>query len=301
MVSKYSLSTRILKSINTWPTEEKDRQKIRLSQLEEIEIDLFCEGVFKHYGFDYRQYARSSLKRRLKKTMAQVGLKTISALQDGVLHDKQMMEQLILNLSINVTSMFRDPGMYKAFREQIIPILKTYPSIRLWHAGCSSGEEAYSMAILLEEEGLGNKAKIYATDLNEAIIKKAKSGIFQLDVMQEYTNNYNSAGGKRSFSEYYTAKYDYAKLSPDILNRIVFSKHNLVTDSSFNEFNVIFCRNVMIYFNKQLQNRVHKLMHDSLCRFGILVLGAKESVQFTPEHKNYKEIDRGWRIYQRHA
>ncbi|WDE09703.1 CheR family methyltransferase [Thalassomonas haliotis] len=274
-------------------------QSNKQAQREEIEVDLLCEGIFRHYGFDFRQYARGSLKRRIKNLMDLEGLATISALQELVLHDKQMMERFILNLSINVTAMFRDPGMFAAFRKEVVPLLKTYPSIRIWHAGCASGEEAFSMAILLEEEGLLGKSKIYATDINEVMIKKAKTGIFPMEVVPEYTGNYQKAGGSQSFSHYYTAKYDYARLRPELLKHIVFSKHNLVTDHSFNEFNVIFCRNVMIYFNSQLQSQVHQLMYDSLYRFGILVLGTKESVQFTGQQASYKELDHTFRIYQR--
>jgi chemotaxis protein methyltransferase CheR len=274
-------------------------QQVNSSALEEIEIDLLCEGVFQHYGFDFRQYARASLKRRVMHLMSLENLTTISALQDKVLHDPRLMERFLLNLSINVTSMFRDPDMYRTFREKVVPILKTYPSIRIWHAGCSTGEEVYSMAILLEEEGLAEKTKIYATDINEVVIKKAKAGIFSMDVMQEYTNNYQKSGGKRAFSEYYSAKFNHAIISPKIRERIIFSKHNLVTDGSFNEFNVILCRNVMIYFNEQLQSRVHDLIYGSLCRFGVLVLGSKESMQFTPHQLQYKDIDSSNKIYQR--
>lgn len=283
--------------INTRLTTKKTRKKT----LEDIEIDLLCEGVFFHYGFDFREYSRPSLKRRIHNLMDMENLPTISSLQDHVLHDKKMMERFILNLSINVTSMFRDPGMYRSFREKVIPILKTYPSIRIWHAGCSTGEEVYSMAILIEEEGLSEKTKIYATDINEVVLKKAKSGIFPLDVMQEYTGNYQKSGGKRAFSEYYSANYNNAIISPEIRARVVFSKHNLVTDRSFNEFNVILCRNVMIYFNENLQTRVHSLIYDSLCRFGVLVVGTKESLQFTPRHLQYKQIDTQNSIYQRNS
>lgn len=276
----------------------KAAQKVNL---EDIEIDLLCEGVFRFYGFDFRQYARASLKRRIKNLIDLEGLGSISSLQDRVLNDSHVMERFLLNLSINVTSMFRDPNMYLAFREQVVPILKTYPSIRIWHAGCSTGEEVYSMAILLEEEGLADRTTIYATDINEVVIKKAKAGVFNLSVMQEYTNNYQRAGGKRSFSDYYTARYESAIISPDIRNKIMFSKHNLVTDGSFNEFNVIFCRNVMIYFNEQLQNRVHSLIHSSLCRFGMLVLGSKESTQFTSETHNYIDVDSRNKIYRRNS
>jgi len=226
-------------------------------------------------------------------------LPSISALQEKLLYDRQMMERFLLNLSINVTAMFRDPKMYHVFREKVVPLLQTYPSIRVWHAGCSSGEEPYSMSILLEEEGLTKHSKIYATDFNEAIIKKAKAGIFPLSVMQEYTENYQKAGGLKSFSEYYTAHQDSVIISPELRKSIVYSRHNLTIDGSFNEFNVIMCRNVMIYFNEELRDKVLNLLHNSLCRFGILILGTKESLQFTPLEHKYKELDGHYKIYQR--
>lgn len=273
--------------------------KERLALLEEIEIDLLCEGIYRYYGFDFRQYARASLKRRIKNLVNLESLPSISSLQEKILHDRQMMERFLLNLSINVTAMFRDPRVYQVFRQKVIPLLQTYPSVRVWHAGCSSGEEPYSMSILLEEEGLAKRSKIYATDFNEAIIKKAKAGIFPLSVMREYTDNYQKAGGLKSFSEYYTANSDSAILSPYLRKSIVYSKHNLTIDGSFNEFNVIMCRNVMIYFNEDLRNRVLMLLHNSLCRFGILILGSKESLQFTPLEHKYKELDAHQKIYQR--
>lgn len=270
-------------------------------KLQNIEVDSLCDCIYKHYGYDYRDYARSSLTRRINKQMDQHGLKTVSALQDRVLHDSQMMEEFILNLSINVTSMFRDPDMYLVFRRQVVPMLKTYPSIRIWLAGCSSGEEAYSIAILLEEEGLGSKSTIYATDINEAVIKKAKAGIISQDVMQEYSRNYIKSGGTGSLSDYYTAKYGYAKIRPEIIKKIVFSKHNLAIDGSFNEFNVILCRNVMIYFNEKLQTRVQNLIFDSLCRFGVLILGSKETIQFTSQQDSYRALNEDCKVYQRHS
>lgn len=266
---------------------------------EEMEIDLLCEAIYQHYGLDFREYARSSLKRRVHNLMTLEGLKTVSAVQEAVLHDKRVMERFILNLSINVTSMFRDPELYVAIREKVIPLLKTYPFIRIWHAGCSSGEEVYSMAIMLHEAGIADKVKIYATDMNEAIVQKAKAGVFKLNLMQEYTSNYIKAGGTWSFSEYYTAKYDHAMMRADLKENIVFSKHNLATDQSFNEFNLILCRNVMIYFNETLQNRVHQLLSDSLCRFGMLVLGTKESINFTSHESEYKPLDSALKVYQR--
>ena len=267
--------------------------------LERIEIELLLEGIYRHYGFDFRSYAYASIRRRLWKRIEAEGFQSITALQERVLHDPDMMEKLLLDLSINVTAMFRDPKFYVAFREQVIPLLRTYPFIRLWHAGCSTGEEVYSMAILLEEEGLYERARIYATDINDVVIQRAKSGIFPLDRMQEYTENYINAGGKRSFSEYYTAKYDGALFSPALLRNIVFSQHNLVTDRSFAEFNVILCRNVLIYFDKRLQNRVHQLFYESLSTFGILALGSKESLKFSEFEECYEAISMHDKIYRK--
>jgi chemotaxis protein methyltransferase CheR len=214
----------------------------------------------------------------------------VSALQERVLHEPQMMEKLLLDLSINVTAMFRDPGFYVAFREKVVPMLRTYPFIRLWHAGCSTGEEVYSMAILLKEEGLYDRARIYATDINEVVLQRAKAGIFPIDRMQEYTENYIRAGGKASFSEYYTAKYGGALFNPSLTKNVVFSQHNLVTDKSFSEFNVILCRNVLIYFDKELQTKVHELFYDSLAMFGLLCLGSKESMRFMRYEQNYEQL-----------
>jgi chemotaxis protein methyltransferase CheR len=262
-------------------------------------VDLLLEGIFRQYGFDFRSYAYSSLKRRLWKRVTAEGLRTISELQDRVLHDPAMMEKLLLDLSINVSAMFRDPTFYKAFREKVVPVLRTYPFVRLWHAGCSTGEEVYSMAILLEEEGLYDRARIYATDINEVVLQTAKSGIYPVEKMQEYTQNYIRAGGKRSFSDYYIAKYDAAIFSSALTRNVVFSQHNLVTDRSFAEFNVILCRNVMIYFDRKLQDRVHSLFYDSLVQFGFLGLGSKESLKFSKYEDCYEEIDMRDKIYRR--
>jgi chemotaxis protein methyltransferase CheR len=268
-------------------------------ELERIEIQLLLEGIYRHYGFDFRSYAYASLRRRIWKRIDADRLKTISALQDRVLHDPSMMERLLLDLSINVTAMFRDPGFYVAFRRDVVPALRTYPFIRIWHAGCSTGEEAYSMAILLEEEDLYDRTRIYATDINEVVIRKAKEGIFPLDRMQEYTQNYLRAGGTRSFSEYYTAMYDGALFAPRLMRNIVFSQHNLVTDRSFAECNVILCRNVLIYFDRNLQQRVHKLFYESLPIYGYLGLGSKESLRFSGFEDNYEAVDRREKIYRK--
>ena len=268
-------------------------------KLEKIEIELLLEGVYRHYGFDFRSYAYSSIRRRLWKRIDAEGLPTVSALGARVLHEPEMMDKLLMDLSINVTAMYRDPTFYLAFREHVVPLLRTYPFFRIWHAGCSTGEEVYSMAILLEEEGLYDRARIYATDINEVVIHRAKDGIFPLDRMQEYTENYIRAGGKRSFSEYYTAKYDGALFKPSLLRNVVFSQHNLVTDRSFSEFNVILCRNVLIYFDKSLQQRVHGLFYESLAMFGVLALGNKETLKFSACEDSYESLSDREKIYRK--
>jgi chemotaxis protein methyltransferase CheR len=246
--------------------------------LERLEIELLLEGIYRHYGFDFREYAYSSIRRRLWKRLETEGLSTISDLQARVLHAPEAMERLLLDLSVNVTSMFRDPGFYLAFRNRVIPMLRTYPFIRIWHAGCSTGEEVYSTAIVLEEEGLLDRARIYATDINDVVLQHARDGIFPLNRMQEYTENYIKAGGKRSFSEYYTAKYDGALFSPSLTTNVVFAQHNLVTDRSFSEFNVIFCRNVLIYFDRETQERLFEKFRNALAPDGYLVLGKVETL-----------------------
>ena len=269
------------------------------ADLEHLEIELLLEGVFRHYGFDFRAYAYASIRRRLWKRVEGEELRTISQLQARILHDADAMERLLLDLSVNVTSMFRDPGFYREFRATVIPLLRTYPFIRIWHAGCSTGEEVFSMAILLEEEGLYDRARLYATDINDVVLQRAKQGIFPLERMQEYTENYIKAGGTRSFSEYYTAKYDGALFSPALTRNIVFSQHNLVTDRSFSEFHVIFCRNVLIYFDKTLQNRVHRLFYESLVMFGVLALGSKESLKFSQFEPCYEKLSSTEKLYKK--
>ncbi|HEX9607964.1 MAG TPA: protein-glutamate O-methyltransferase CheR [Gemmatimonadaceae bacterium] len=277
---------------------EPDQQAFK-PDLERIEIELLLEGIFRHYGFDFRAYAYASIRRRLWKRMEEEGLASVSALQERVLHEPEMMEKLLLDLSINVTAMFRDPSFYVAFREHVVPMLRTYPFIRIWHAGCSTGEEVYSIAMLLREEGLYDRSRIYATDINEVVLKRAKAGIFPLERMQEYTDNYIRAGGKRSFSEYYTAKYGGALFDQSLTKNVVFSQHNLVTDRSFSEFNVILCRNVLIYFDKTLQSKVHSLFYESLAMFGVLVLGSKETPRFMAHEECYEQIAPPEKIFRK--
>ncbi|HSJ30009.1 MAG TPA: protein-glutamate O-methyltransferase CheR [Longimicrobiales bacterium] len=267
--------------------------------LERIEVELLLEALHRHYGYDFRSYAYASLKRRLWKYAEAEGVTTISGLQDRVLHDPSAMERLLMSLSVNVTAMFRDPGFYRAFREKVVPLLRTYPFVRIWHAGCATGEEVYSMAILLQEEGLYDRTRIYATDINEVLLQKAREGIFPLDKMQEYTRNYQRAGGTHSFSGYYTAAYDGALFSPALRRNVVFAQHNLVTDRSFSEFNVILCRNVMIYFDRELQSRVHRLFYESLPVYGILALGSKESLRFSAVEDHYEELSEREKIYRK--
>ncbi len=268
-------------------------------ELERLEIEMLLESIFRRYGFDFRTYAYASIRRRLWKRIEAEKLRTVSALTEAILHRPELMEKLLLDLSINVTAMYRDPNFYAAFREHVIPLLRTFPFYRIWHAGCSTGEEVYSTAIMLTEEGLYDRARIYATDINEVVLQRAKAGIFPLDRMQEYTENYIRAGGKRAFSEYYTAKYDGALFNPSLLRNVVFSQHNLVTDRSFAEVQVIFCRNVLIYFDRSLQERVHGLFYESLDRFGVLCLGTKEAMRFSKYEDCYEPLAKAEKIYKK--
>jgi chemotaxis protein methyltransferase CheR len=269
------------------------------AELEELEVELLLEAIVRRYGFDFRGYAPASLKRRLWRRIRAERLESVSALLDRVLHDPQVMERLLLDLSVNVTSMFRDPSFYAALRAKVAPLLRTYPFTRVWVAGCSTGEEVYSLAILLDEEGLYERTRVYATDINEVVLEQASAGVFPLDKMQEYTDNYLKAGGTRSFSQYYVAGYEGALFSRSLLDNVVFAQHNLVSDRAFNEFNLILCRNVMIYFDRELQNRVHELFYESLETFGVLGLGHKETMQFTPYRDRFEELDAAEKLYRK--
>jgi chemotaxis protein methyltransferase CheR len=267
--------------------------------LEALELQLLLEGVFRRYGFDFREYAPASLRRRVWRRVHAEGAETISGLLDRLLHDPAAMERLLLDLSITVTAMFRDPTFYVAFREKVVPQLRTYPFTRIWIAGCSTGEEVYSLAILLQEEALYDRTRIYATDVNESVLDRARTGVFLLEKMKEYTHNYLNAGGTRAFSEYYVAAYDGAQFQRSLVENVVFAQHNLVSDRSFNEFNVVLCRNVMIYFDKALQDRVHQLFYESLANFGVLGLGHKESIHFTRFAERYEELDAREKLYRK--
>jgi chemotaxis protein methyltransferase CheR len=268
-------------------------------ELEEIELELLLEGIYRRYGFDFREYAPASLRRRVRRRMHGEHVGSISALQELVLHDPAVMERLLLDLSINVTAMFRDPSFFLSLRENVVPLLRTYPFARIWVAGCSSGEEVYSLAILLDEEGLAERVRIYATDINEAVLEQARLGVFPLDKMREYTQNYIRAGGTQAFSEYYVARYDGAQFSRSLVENVVFAQHNLASDAAFNEFHVIVCRNVMIYFDKSLQEHVHRLFHESLARLGVLALGQKETIRFSPHEESYEVLDAAEKLYRK--
>lgn len=282
--------------------KEQKKQEHRLPPLQErqsVEIDLLLEAVHRVYGFDFRGYSRYSLDRRVLNMLREENIPSVSHLQALVMHDPDAMERLLLQLSVNVTTMFRDPSFFAAFREKVVPYLFAHPYVRIWHAGCASGEEVYSLAILLHEEGLLERARIYATDMDMVQVEKAKAGIYPMGQMKEFTANYVKAGGKHAFSSYYTAQYDHAILKAWLRKNIVFAQHNLATDSSFNEFNVIFCRNVLIYFDKVLQTRVHQLLYQSLRRFGVLALGNRETIWHTAHERDYETIDDVEHIYRK--
>lgn len=265
----------------------------------EIEISLLLEAIFQKYGYDFRQYSEAHIERRIINRMLLSGIKNISEVQRAILHDELFASQLISDLSITVTEMFRDPDFYKALREKVVPVLKTYSFIKIWHAGCSTGEEAFSMAIVLKEEGIYDRATIYATDFNQQALNRAKEGIFSSEMIKGYTSNYQKSGGKESFSNYYTSKYNRVIMDQSLKKNIVWANHNLVTDSVFAEVHMILCRNVLIYFNRELQNKAQKLFFDSLTNGGILCLGSKESLRFSDFSDHYTELDKKQRIFKK--
>jgi chemotaxis protein methyltransferase CheR len=254
---------------------------MRYLETSELEIPSLLEAVYEKYGYDFRQYSKAHIKRRIMNRLKMSGLEDVSQMQSMVLNDEIFASKLLQDLSITVTEMFRDPGCYKSIRENIIPILKTYPFIKIWHAGCSTGEEAYSMAIILYEEGLYDKTTIYATDYNQQALNYAKEGIYPNNMMKEYTAGYQLSGGKESFSNYYTSDEENVIMNQILKKNIVWANHSLVADSVFAEVHMIICRNVLIYFDRDLQNRVHTLFFNSLIKGGILCLGSKEGLTFT--------------------
>lgn len=269
------------------------------TEIENIEIVLLLEAIYKRYGYDFRSYARSSIERRIRNFLSSSGVNSISEMIPRVLHDEEFFSLLARNFSVSVTEMFRDPFVYKSLRKNVIPLLRTWPHFKVWHAGCATGEEMYSMAILLKEESLYNRATIYATDFNEVVVKQAREGIYPIDRLQQATRNYTEAGGTSSFSDYYHARYEAAVIEESLKKRITCSAHNLATDSAFGEMHLIFCRNVLIYFNRELQNRVIRIFTESLVNGGFLCLGTKESLQFTDFAGQYEEVDKKAKIYKK--
>jgi chemotaxis protein methyltransferase CheR len=268
-------------------------------EIQNIELQLLLQAIYLRYGYDFRSYAKASIKRRVQHRMLKDDFKSISAMQHQVLHNVAFFETLLLDLSINVTEMFRDPNFYLALRKKIVPSLKAFPFLKIWHAGCSTGEEVYSTAILLKEEGLYDRTQIYATDMNEVALKQARDGIFALKRLQQYTINYQKAGGRESFSDYYSAHYQHVVMDKSLKENILFSDHNLATDGVFGEMNLIMCRNVLIYFNRELQNRAFSLFLDSLCPNGFLCLGSKESIRLSDHADAFEDIVKEEKIYQK--
>ena len=265
----------------------------------DIEIRLLMEAIYLKYSYDFRDYTGASQKRRVAYALSQLGLPNVAALQDRVLHDPAVFAQLLQFLTIPVSEMFRDPPYFLALREQVVPVLHTYPSVKIWVAGCSTGEEAWSIAILLREEGLLKRTQIYATDINPASIEKARQGIFPLEAVKGYTANYQRAGGSSAFSDYYTAAYGAAKFDPSLCADVIFADHSLATDSVFAETQLVSCRNVLIYFNRNLQDRALGLFHESLCHRGFLGLGSKESIDFSAYATRFDTLAKAERIFRK--
>ena len=270
-------------------------------EIEKIEIELFLETIYRRYGYDFTHYARASVRRRIRQLLAKTGYSRASELIPQLLYDQAFAASLIYEFSITVTEMFRDPSFYRSIRANVVPYLQTYPYIKIWHAGCATGEEVYSMAIVLQEEGLYERATIYATDFNDTALSRGREGIYSLKDMRPYARNYQEAGGTRSFADYYHAQYESAIMSQSLKRNITFANHNLVTDGVFSEMQLVVCRNVLIYFDKTLQNRVLKLFADSLHHRGFLCLGSKETVQFSEVQDLFQDVDDGEKIYQKRA
>lgn len=268
-------------------------------EVEDIEVELLLEAVFRRYGYDFRSYARASIERRVRNFAAASKVKQISELIPMILHDKAVFSDLVQYFSISVTEMFRDPFMYKSLRSMVIPMLKAFPFVKAWVAGCATGEEVYSLAIILQEAGMLRRSTIFGTDFNDDLLQQAKQGIYPADRIQEFTRNYQESRGEYSFSRYYHAAGGLATLDAGLKKRITFANHNLSTDNVFSEMNLILCRNVLIYFNRELQDRVLRLFTESLVHGGFLILGAKEQLQFSSVCSEYEAMDSRARIYRK--
>ncbi len=267
--------------------------------ISDLEVEVILNDVFEIYGYDFTNYSKASLKRRIIRLVAQDRLPSFAEFRYKLRSDKGYLQHFIEQITVNVTEMFRDVSFYKMLREKVIPVLATWPVIRIWHAGCSTGEEVYSMAILLHEANLLEKSLLYATDINPSVLAKVRYGIYPISQMRLYSENYILSGGKGDFSSYYTAQYNSAKFDDFLGKKIVVSTRNLVSDGSFNEFQLIMCRNVLIYFDKPLQDRVLHLFHESLEPMGILALGSKETLKFTDIGENFKQLDIKEKIWRK--
>lgn len=267
--------------------------------ISEEEIAVLLNDLFERFGYDFSDYSAASMKRRVNRLFALDKFDDFNDFRSRIFKDDKYISRFIQEITVNVTEMFRDPSFYKLLRQQVLPVLATHPFIRIWHAGCSTGEEAYSMAILLKEANLLNKSLIYATDINPGVLEKLTRGIYPLSAMKQYSENYIQCGGQQDFSSYYTAKYDHAKFDDSLKRKMIVSTHNLVSDSSFNEFQLIVCRNVLIYFNKKLQDKVLDLFDVSLERLGFLALGAKEQVKFSNIGKKYVQLEGGEKVWRK--
>lgn len=269
------------------------------NSVKDEELDLLLDELFRSYGYDFTNYARASLKRRVSRLMIIDRFPSFAELLYRVRQDPAYLTRMVEELTVNVTEMFRDPQVFKTIREEVLPILATHPFIRIWHAGCATGEEVYSMAILLDEANLLHKSLLYATDLNPTAIENIRKGVFPISEMKQYSENYILSGGKHDFSKYYTAKYNWAKFDDRLKAKMIVATHNLVSDRSFNEFVLIFCRNVLIYFDKYLQDNVLTLFDDSLEKLGFLVLGSKENLRFSPIARKFKQLENRERIWRK--
>ncbi|MBO9483302.1 protein-glutamate O-methyltransferase CheR [Salinisphaera sp. G21_0] len=265
----------------------------------DLELDLLLVAVKKHYGYDFHDYAKASMIRRVRKYMEQTGINHISELIPLFLHDQRAFYRFVKSISVVVTEMFRDPDVFKVLREEVVPVLKTYPFIKIWHAGCASGQEVYSMAILLAEEGILDRCQIYATDFNDDALNLAKKGIYPAEDIELYENNYRLAGGKHKLSDYWVSLYDSIKVNSRLSERLTFANHNLVTDGVFGEMHLVMCRNVLIYFNEQLQDRALTLINDSLCPRGFLCIGRRENLKFSQIRNHLEDVSNTLRIYRK--
>jgi chemotaxis protein methyltransferase CheR len=268
-------------------------------EIADEEVELLLNDIVTAHGYDFTSYSTASVKRRINRLFILDHFKNFEDFRARVLHDKIYIRRFVQEITVNVTEMFRDPTFYKLIRDQVLPVLATHPFIRIWHAGCSTGEEVYSMAILLKEAGIMHKSLLYATDINPAVLDQVVKGIYPLRSLKQFSENYILSGGKEDFSSYYTAKYDLAKLDDELRSKMIVSTHNLVSDQSFNEFQLIICRNVLIYFNKSLQDKVLDLFDSSLEQRGFLALGSKEQIKFASIGKKYEQLDPKEKIWRK--